>query len=87
MLAHPLGLTIAREHFPDKRLYTGTSRVVQWIRICCPCRGNRFEPLSRKIPHATGQLSLCSTTTEPMHSRAHALQQKKHHNEKPMRCN
>jgi len=77
MLAHPLGLTIAWEHFPDKRLYTGTSLVVQWIRICCPCRGNRFEPLSGKIPHATGQLSLCATTTEAHVPRAHALQQEK----------
>ena len=66
MLAHPLGLTIAREHFPDKRLYTGTSLVVQWIRMCCLCRCNMFDPLSGMIPHATGQLSLCATTIEPV---------------------
>ena len=29
------------------------------------CGGHRFEPWSRKIPHATEQLSLCATTTEP----------------------
>ena len=29
-------------------------------------RGNEFNPWSRKIPDAVGQLNLCSTTTEPM---------------------
>ena len=28
--------------------------------------GHRFEPWSGKIPHALEQLSLCTTTTEPM---------------------
>ena len=27
--------------------------------------GHRFDPWSGKIPHATGQLSPCATTTEP----------------------
>ena len=27
--------------------------------------GHRFEPWSGKIPHATEQLSLCATTTDP----------------------
>ncbi|KAJ8780365.1 hypothetical protein J1605_011629 [Eschrichtius robustus] len=31
----------------------------------CQCRGHGFEPWSGKIPHATEQLSLCATTTEP----------------------
>ena len=30
----------------------------------CPCRGHRFGPWPGKIPHATGQLSLCAMTTE-----------------------
>ena len=30
----------------------------------CQCRGHGFEPWSRKIPHATEQLSPCATTTE-----------------------
>ena len=30
------------------------------------CRGQGFNPWSRKIPHATEQLSPCATTTEPM---------------------
>ncbi|XP_057395351.1 EF-hand calcium-binding domain-containing protein 11-like isoform X40 [Balaenoptera acutorostrata] len=29
-------------------------------------RGHRFEPWSRKIPHAAEQLSPCATTTEPV---------------------
>ena len=28
------------------------------------CRGQRFEPWSRKIPHAAEQLSPCATTTQ-----------------------
>ena len=27
------------------------------------CRGHRFDPWSRKIPHAAEQLSPCTTTT------------------------
>ena len=30
------------------------------------CRKLRFDPWSRKIPHASEQLSPCSTTTEPV---------------------
>ena len=36
----------------------------QWLRICCQCRGHGFYPWSGMIPHAEGQLSLCTTTTE-----------------------
>ena len=31
----------------------------------CQCRGHRIDPWSGRIPHATEQLSLCATTTEP----------------------
>ena len=31
----------------------------------CQCRGHGFDPWSRKIPHATGQLSPCTTTLSP----------------------
>ena len=43
----------------------------------CQYRRHRFDPWSGKIPHAAGHLSLCTTTTESMHPRAHALQQEK----------
>ena len=41
----------------------------QWIRICLPMQGTRFDPWSEKIPHASEQLSLpklspCAATTE-----------------------
>ena len=39
--------------------------------------GGEFNPWSEKIPHVTEQLSLGTTTTEPTHSRACALQQEK----------
>ena len=32
----------------------------------CQYRGHRFDSRSRKIPHATGQLSPCAGTTEPV---------------------
>ena len=41
-----------------------TFLVVQWS--ACYCRGRGFDPWSRKIPHATGQLRQCTTTSEPM---------------------
>ena len=44
---------------------SGLSLVAQWLRICLPMQGHRFEPWSGRIPHATEQLSLCATTTEP----------------------
>ena len=42
------------------------SLVVQWLRIACQCRTHRFDLWSRKIPHASGKLSIspCTTTTE-----------------------
>ena len=43
----------------------GTSLVVQWLRICLPMQGTRFDPWSGKIPPALGQLSMCATTPEP----------------------
>ena len=44
--------------------YTGTSFVVQWIKICLPMQGHRFDPWSGKIPCAEELLSQCPTTTE-----------------------
>ena len=40
-------------------------------------RGHWFDPWSGKIPHAIGQQSQCTTTTEPMCCKARALQQEK----------
>ena len=34
------------------------------------CRGHGFDPWSRKIPHALGQLSPSAPVTEPTHSTA-----------------
>ena len=38
------------------------------------CSGYKSDSWSRKIPHATGQLSLCTMTTESLHPRARAPQ-------------
>ena len=51
-----------------------------WLSKCweaaCQCRGHGFDPWSGKIPHATRQLSLCATTTEPACPTSCALQQR-----------
>ena len=36
------------------------------VESTCQCRSHRFDPWSRKIPHASEQLSLCTTTAEPV---------------------
>ena len=53
----------------------------------CQCRGHGFEPLSRKIPHAAEQLSLCATATEPAHLEPVLCNKRSHCNEKPMHHN
>ena len=50
--------------------------MVQWLRIHLPMQ-DRFFHGSRKIPHAAGQLSSCTTTTEPAGPRARGLQHEK----------
>ena len=40
-------------------------------------QGTRFEPWSGKIPHAAGQVGLCTTTAEPERPGASAPQQEK----------
>ena len=42
-----------------------------------PVQGHRFDPWSRKIAYASGQLSPCTTSTEAQTPRAHVPQQKK----------
>ena len=69
----------------------------------CQWRSHRFDPWSRKVPHAVKQLSPCTTTTQ--HYWTCVLQprrcdygslcalesvlcnKKSHHNEKPVHCN
>ena len=36
-------------------------------KSACQCRRHGFDPWSGKIPQAAEQLSLCATTTEPVH--------------------
>ena len=55
--------------------------VVQWIESSCHCRGHRFDPRPERIPHATEQLSPCTTATEVRVPRARSPQQ-----EKPPQC-
>ncbi|KAJ8787868.1 hypothetical protein J1605_005672 [Eschrichtius robustus] len=50
-------------------------------------RGHGFDPWSRKIPHATEQLSLCARTTEPAHLEPALCNKRSHRNEKPAHRN
>ena len=64
----------------------------------CQCRGRGFEPWSRKIPHATEQLSPCITTTglvlwslratllRPTHLEPMLRNGRSHRSEKPVHC-
>ena len=47
---------------------TGISLVVQWLRICFPMQRTQVQSLvcEHASGHATGQLSLCNTTKEPV---------------------
>ena len=51
---------------------TGASLMTQWLKkkkkkkSTCQCRRHQFHPWSRKIPHAMGQLSPGSMTTEAL---------------------
>ena len=40
------------------------------IKTACKCRGHGFIPRSRKIPHASEQLTLCATTREATTTRS-----------------
>ena len=66
-----------------KNLPTEASLVAQWLRICLPMQGHRFDPWSGKIPHGVEQWSPCATTAEAHAPRAHAPQQRT----APARCN
>ena len=46
------------------------------LESICQGVGHGLDPWCRKIPHATGRLSLCAAATDLL-PRAHALQQKK----------
>ena len=51
--------------------------MVQWLEVRLPKQATQVDPLSRKSPHALGQLSPCTTTTEVWEPKACALPQKK----------
>ena len=75
----------------------GTSPVSQWIGIRLPMEG-AWDPLSRKIPYATEQLSPRATTSLTLetkscnHRSVYTLElmlhsKKNHHKEKPGHLN
>ena len=40
--------------------------MAQWLRICLSTQRHGFNPRSGTISHATGQLSLHASATEPV---------------------
>ena len=50
-----------------KWLSTGSSLVIQWLRICQPVHGDKVQEgsLVPEDPACQGQLSRCAKTTEP----------------------
>ena len=65
----------------------------------CQCRGHRFNPWPREIPHAVEQLNPCTTTaaletqspgastTEAPRLEPGTHNKRRHHNEKPLHHN
>ena len=51
-----------------------------------PATGHGFDPWSENIPHASGQQSPCTATTEPTCSTACMMQEDNHCHEKPRHC-
>ena len=50
----------------------------------CQWRGHRFDPWSRKTPHATEQLSLIATPAEPVRLKPMPCNKRSHHDEEPV---
>ena len=67
---------------PVQNSICGTSWWSSGWGSTCQWRGHRFAPWPKKVSHATGQLSPCATTTEPV-----LWNQRRHHKEKPVHCN
>ena len=64
----------------------GNKSLNQW-ESTCQCRGHGLDSWSRKIPHATGQLSPWATTTEPVLLELGSHSERSRHNEKPAHRN
>ena len=61
-----LMLLTPHSHQPSKVMHF---RLPWWLsgkESTCQCKRHRFNPSSGKIPHAAEQLSLCTTTIEPV---------------------
>ena len=52
----------------------------------CQCRGHGFEPWSGRIPHATEQLGLWATATEPARLEPVLLNKRGRDGERPAHC-
>ena len=66
-----------------KKKCTGPG-VSWWLsgkEFTCQCKTHGFDPWAGKIPHAWGQLSPCSTTTESVlcNNRSHCNEKPVHH--------
>ena len=76
-----------------RKLKSGLPWWLSGKESACQCRIHRFPPWFRKVQHAEEQLSLCTTTIEPVlwslgaaTARANAPHEEKHCNKKPVHC-
>ena len=84
---HMNNTTVVSRHFRNHTVFLNVQQELNqnqglpwWLsgkESDCQCRRHRFNPWSGKIRHAVEQLSLCTTTSEPV------LHERSHHNEKP----
>ena len=74
--------TWSSQNYKDSKCNDGTSLVVWWLRICLPVQ--RFDPWCSKISHAVEQLSLRTTTTEPVlrNKQSHRSENPEHRNQR-----
>ena len=65
----PLARAGRNSYHPLQQITWGGCGLPWWLsgkEFTCQCRRHGSDPWSRKIPHATEQLSPCATTTEPV---------------------
>ena len=65
----------------------GTSLMVEWAGIHLPMQGTQVRSMVQRIPRAVGQLSPCTTTTEPERLEPMPWSKRSHTNEKPAHGN
>ena len=83
----PLGRKYNGNETPTSKTWWRSSLVVQCLSICLPMQGHGFDPWFRKISHAVGQLSPCTTATKACMPLSPCSNKRSHLNGKPTHGN